>query len=143
MGNCLVVQTARSEVIKIMRMDGKMLTYESPLKVYQVLEGFPGYIISDPLSMPQQLGLMSDMVSGRQYYILPVEKKIETGFDDDSVVRVKLVITKKELKAMLIKEEVSLADMVSLFQGSDQRKESDEESVRGWRPSLESIPEGC
>lgn len=126
-----------------MRMDGKMLTYELPLKVYQVLEEFPGHIISDPLSMPQQLGLMSDMVSGRQYYILPVEKKIETAFDDDSVVRVKLVITKKELKAMLTKEEVSLVDMVSLFQGSDQRKESDEESVRGWRPSLESIPEGC
>jgi PADRE domain len=138
MGNCLAVQPTRSEAITIMKMDGKMLTYESPIKVYQILEGFPGHVISDLLSMPQQLGLMSDMVPGRPYYMLPVEKKMDHG----SVVRVKLVITKKELKEMLTKE-VSLDEMVSLFQASDERKESDEDSARGWRPSLESIPEGC
>ncbi|KAJ3703578.1 hypothetical protein LUZ61_007283 [Rhynchospora tenuis] len=143
MGNCLVPQITRSEAIKIMKIDGKMLTYASPIKVYQVLEGFPGHMISDPLSIPQQLSLMSDMLSGRQYYMLPVEKQIETGFGHDSVVRVKLVISKKELKEMLTKEELPLEDIISLFQASDQRKESDEERVRGWRPSLASIPEGC
>lgn len=139
MGNCLIVQTTRSEAIKIMKMDGKTLTYDSPMKVYQILEGFPGHMISDPLSVPQQLSLMSDMVPGRQYCMLPVEKQIDHG----SVVRVKLVITKKELKEMLTKE-ASLDEMVSLFQASDDpRKENDEDIVRGWRPSLESIPEGC
>jgi PADRE domain len=138
MGNCLIVQITRSEVITIMKMDGKMLTYESPIKAYQILERFPGHIISDPLSMPRQLGLMSDMVPGHQYNMLPVENQMDHG----SAVRVKLVITKKELKEML-KKEVSLDEMVSLFQASDERKEGDEDSVRGWRPSLESIPEGC
>ncbi|KAG8050618.1 hypothetical protein GUJ93_ZPchr0009g1391 [Zizania palustris] len=69
--------------------------------------------------------------------------------DDDPgavVVRVKLVVSKQELKKMLLhnKEGVSLDDMVSLMQkqqeADDQLQEQD--GCRGWRPALQSIPEG-
>ncbi|URD93466.1 hypothetical protein MUK42_00668 [Musa troglodytarum] len=51
------------------------------------------------------------------------------------VIRIKLVVTKQELKEMLRQGEVSHAAMVSLI----QREESG--STMEWRPTLESIPE--
>lgn len=61
-----------------------------------------------------------------------------------AAVRVKLVISKQELRKMLDKEGVSLDDMVSSLvrkeaSGGDREQEL---CCGGWRPALESIPEG-
>jgi len=69
--------------------------------------------------------------------VLPV-KKAPAG-----TVRVKLVISKQELKKMLDKEGMSLDDMVSLMRKEASGREQEEEfCCGGWRPALESIPEG-
>lgn len=67
------------------------------------------------------------------------------GVGGGGQLRIKLVVSKQELKAMLSREVISLEDMISLLhkeanKGSDQRDE--ERSMQGWRPALESIPEG-
>ncbi|PAN16053.1 hypothetical protein PAHAL_3G029300 [Panicum hallii] len=72
--------------------------------------------------------------------VFPV-KAAAASVVDSGAARVKLVISKQELKKMLDKEGMSLDDMVSLMrkEASDRERE---ECCGGWRPALESIPEG-
>ena len=62
--------------------------------------------------------------------------------DPAGAARVKLVISKQELKKMLDKEGMSLDDMVSLMRKEASDREREECCGVGWRPALESIPEG-
>uniref|UniRef100_A0A0A9CUF3 Uncharacterized protein n=1 Tax=Arundo donax TaxID=35708 RepID=A0A0A9CUF3_ARUDO len=121
MGNCLVIQDRKE--IKIMRVDGsKVLKMPPPSSLKQAQESLA------VTSLP------SHVTSG----VLPV--KAPAAVADPGAVRVKLVISKQELKKMLDNEGMSLDDMVSLM-----RKEAiDHESewCGAWRPALESIPEG-
>jgi len=71
--------------------------------------------------------------------VFPV--KAPASVVDPGAARVKLVISKQELKKMLDKEGMSLDDMVSLMQKEESDRER-EECCGGWRPALESIPEG-
>nr|CAB3463099.1 unnamed protein product [Digitaria exilis] len=71
--------------------------------------------------------------------VLPV--KTPAAVVDPGAVRVKLVISKQELRKMLDKEGMSLDDMVSLMRKEASDREQ-EECCGGWRPALESIPEG-
>lgn len=77
---------------------------------------------------------------------LPAAAAAAAGVDDPAAgaaVRVKLVISKQELKKMLDKEGMSLDDMVSLMRKEASGREQEEEfCCGGWRPALESIPEG-
>ncbi|CAL4911542.1 unnamed protein product [Urochloa decumbens] len=113
MGNCLVIQDRKE--IKIMSVDGsEVLKMPSPASsLLKVQESLPD--------------------------VLPV--KTPAAVVDPGSVRVKLVISKQELKKMLDKEGMSLDDMVSLMrkEASDTERE---ECCGGWRPALESIPEG-
>nr|CAB3489112.1 unnamed protein product [Digitaria exilis] len=72
--------------------------------------------------------------------VLPVKAPV-AAVVDPGAVRVKLVISKQELKKMLDKEGMSLDDMVSLMHKEAIDREQ-EECCGGWRPALESIPEG-
>ncbi|XP_062202575.1 uncharacterized protein LOC133904940 [Phragmites australis] len=122
MGNCLLIQDRKE--IKIMRVDGsKVLKMPSPSSVMKVQESLavakppPGHdIFGEP----------------------PV--KTPSAVADPSATRVKLVISKQELKKMLDKEGLSLDDMVSLMR--KEASDGEQEGCRGWRPALESIPEG-
>ncbi|XP_010912297.1 uncharacterized protein [Elaeis guineensis] len=145
MGNCLVLQ--EKKVIKIMRMDGKILSYQSPLIVHQVLSEFPGHAISDTLPAIDHLDPATDMRCGQLYYLIPSKTPIkETGGTGTGVVRIKLVISKQELKDLLLKGGVTFDSMISLVQRGPSNNNSTsgdgEEKCIGWRPALESIPEG-
>ncbi|XP_009775609.1 uncharacterized protein [Nicotiana sylvestris] len=121
MGNCIVLQ---EKVVKIMKTDGKILEYKAPIKVYEVLSQFAGqYAISESLSVIQHLLPNSNMLAGQLYYLLPIlpvsppkiaKKKKVVKFAKEvvdqeeakkqrttEVVRIKLVISKKELQALL------------------------------------------
>ncbi|CAN6325848.1 unnamed protein product [Urochloa humidicola] len=112
MGNCLVIQDSKE--IKIMSVDGsEVLKMPSPTSSLKVQESLPDVI---PAKMPAVVV-------------------------DPGAVRVKLVISKQELKKMLDKEGMSLDDMVSLMRKEASDTERDE-CCGGWRPALESIPEG-
>ncbi|RCV04782.1 hypothetical protein SETIT_1G028900v2 [Setaria italica] len=114
MGNCLVIKVRKE--IKIMSVDGsevlKMPSSTSSLKVQE--------------SLPD---------------VLPV-KAPAAVVDPGAAVRVKLVISKQELKKMLDKEGMSLDDMVSLMRKEQAKDDREQECCGGWRPALESIPEG-
>ncbi|KAL6640413.1 hypothetical protein ACP70R_021536 [Stipagrostis hirtigluma subsp. patula] len=122
MGNCLVIQDRKE--IKIMRVDGSKQVLKIPApsssKVHDALaESPPGHGISG---------------------VLPV--KVPAAVTDPGAVRVKLVISKQELKRMLDKEGMSLEDVVSLLRREADDRESERERCGGWQPALESIPEG-
>lgn len=143
MGNCINLE--KKKVVRIMRMDGQILQYRPPLKVQQVLDEFPGYSISDALPAITYLYPTMFMRQGQLYYLVPPKNQImETG-NAVGVVRVKLVITKRQLKDMLSKGGIAPDDTLSILLRKQSRKHSassDEERPMEWRPTLESIPEG-
>lgn len=115
MGNCLVIQDRKE--IKIMSMGGG-----------------GGEVLKMP-SPPGSLSKAADDV---------IVDADAAAAGAAAVVRVKLVISKQELRKMLDKEGVSLDDMVSSLvrkeaSGGDREQEL---CCGGWRPALESIPEG-
>lgn len=156
MGNCLVLE---HKMIKIMKMDGKILEYKAPLQVHQVLSEFADHAISDELPVHRHLPSNTKMQRGRLYYLLPpplpssnidgevsnesnpmVEPDQETG-----VVRIKMVITKQELKELLAKGGLSVDQLISQLQNkpsTDGVAGDANERYRGWKPALKSIPEG-
>ncbi|KAF0896497.1 hypothetical protein E2562_024356 [Oryza meyeriana var. granulata] len=142
MGNCLVIQDDRDKEIKIMGMDGGEI-----LKLQQdALAGFPpshGIVSDDDAAVPAQQHLDDMAAAGQLYHLFPAKAAppaAAAAVDTGGVVRVKLVISKQQLKKMLHKDAISLDDMVSLMQ--KQASEQEIISCRGWRPALKSIPEG-
>ncbi|KAE8673035.1 fus3-complementing family protein [Hibiscus syriacus] len=130
MGNCLV---AEDKVIRIMEPGGKILEYQPPINVQQVLSNFSGHALSDSFSSFCHLRRDTKLLSGQLYYLVPLpspskkgKKKVrysnpEVNNDDDQgnpggVVRIKLIISKQELQELLDKGGVSAKDMVSQIQ---------------------------
>ncbi|KAL7137371.1 hypothetical protein ABFS83_10G086900 [Erythranthe nasuta] len=148
MGNCIVVVQDKS--VNVMRTDGKIIEYKSPIKVHQVLSDFPNHalLISDNLPVVNHMNPNADLLRGRLYYLvsLPVvpqpmkktkpkktvrfaedvviveeaEEEKEKTRQSNGVTRIKLVISKKELQAILSKEGVSVEDMISHVQQNEQ-----------------------
>uniref|UniRef100_A0A0D9XP56 Uncharacterized protein n=1 Tax=Leersia perrieri TaxID=77586 RepID=A0A0D9XP56_9ORYZ len=124
MGNCLVIQD-RDEEIKIMRMDGGEI-----LKLQQQDASLAGFATT-----------RGGIDSGDHDAVQPPSTAASVAANTPgAVVQVKLVISKQQLKKMLHKDGISLDDMVALM----QREASEQEMIncRGWRPALQSIPEG-
>ncbi|KAL0374870.1 UNVERIFIED_CONTAM: hypothetical protein Sradi_3402700 [Sesamum radiatum] len=125
MGNCLVLE---EKTVKVMKTDGKIIEYKSPIKVHQVLSEFSHHAISDKLPVVKHLHPNAEMLGGHLYYLLPLpvpvpvpaappKKKKTVRFSDEvveearrvpEVVRIKLVISKQELQAMMGKWEFQL-----------------------------------
>ncbi|KAJ1264767.1 hypothetical protein BS78_08G026500 [Paspalum vaginatum] len=128
MGNCLVIQDRKE--IKIMSVvdSSQVLKMPSPMSSLTKVQGALG----EPL--PAAASLLPAKAAPAAAAVI----------DDDAAgaVRVKLVISKQELKKMLDKEGMSLDDMVSLMRKEAIDREREEECCGGWRPALESIPEG-
>ncbi|KAG6430585.1 hypothetical protein SASPL_108655 [Salvia splendens] len=125
MGNCLVAE--QKSVISVMKTDGKIIEYKSPIKVHQILCEYSHHAITDKLPVVKHLHPNTELLRGRLYYLLPLPvpaKKKRVRFSDDVVeeerrrggtgaaVRIKVVISKKELQAMLAKEGVSVEEMI-------------------------------
>lgn len=157
MGNSLGLQ---DKVIKIRKTDGKILTYKAPMKVHQILSEFPGHAISDTLPVLRHLKPDTKLHKNHVYYLLPLplsspkvgKKKTvrfanpeEEAVQESGVVRIKLVITKKELQEMIQKGVVAVDEMVSqlhIKKGIDSADEfTADDDNKGWKPDLESIPE--
>lgn len=88
--------------------------------------------------------LSTSTLGGQLYYLLPPKTPIKEAGLGTGVVRIKLVISKQELKDLVLKGGVTFDGMISLGQrGPSNRRSGDgEEKCIGWRPALESIPEG-
>ncbi|KAJ1379824.1 hypothetical protein SESBI_46542 [Sesbania bispinosa] len=158
MGNCLVLE---ANVVRIMKSDGKVLEYKTPIKVHQILNQFSGHAISDSL---KHLHPNSRLLNGHLYYLVPLpppkanskkkvrfaEPEVVEGAKESGVVRIKLVISKQELQHMVLqKGGISVNEMLSLAHGDRGLIMDGEEDVcrknddgsQVWKPVLESIPE--
>ncbi|XP_020236871.1 uncharacterized protein LOC109816329 [Cajanus cajan] len=148
MGNCLVL--LQEDVVRVMKSDGKILEYKAPIKVDKVMKQFPGQAISESLPLRHHLHPNTRLLQGQLYYLVPlpapkVAKKRERlverqQVEEGDVVRVKLVLSKQELKDMLRKGGVSVNEVLALAQGVDVcRKDND--GSPPWKPALETILE--
>ena len=131
MGNCLVIQDRKQEIKVMSVVDGEILKALPP--------------------PPASKGTEADGDMGQLYRLFPAAAvkapSADAADQGAAVVRVKLVISKQELKRMLGKDDqaVTVDDMVALMRrGSEEQQHRQEEisCCRGWRPALHSIPEG-
>ncbi|MBA0625117.1 hypothetical protein Godav_010356, partial [Gossypium davidsonii] len=122
MGNCLAQQ---QKLIRVMKIDGKILEYQPPIKVEQVLSDFPAHAISDSFSGFHHFQSDAKLLPGHLYYLVPLpstainkskEKKVrflnpevnDDGKGSPGVVRIKLIITKQELQELIQKQGVEV-----------------------------------
>ncbi|XP_073158719.1 uncharacterized protein [Henckelia pumila] len=137
MGNLLVLQ---EKVVKVMKVDGKILEYKTPIQVHQVLSEFSHHAISDQLPVLKHMHPYAEMIRGHLYYLLPLpvspppvkhKKKKTVRFSDNlvdeigqptGVVRIKLVISKQELQTMLREGAVSVDEMIRQGQRETKTK---------------------
>ncbi|XP_023518412.1 uncharacterized protein LOC111781910 [Cucurbita pepo subsp. pepo] len=165
MGNCLMVQ---QNPIRIMKPDGKILEYKSPIRVFQVLSDFSGHAISDDaVPVTHHLQQTTKLLSGHLYFLIPTagpeagekrgkkavrfaDPEKETGGGEGKVMRIKVVMTKKELEEMVERGGITADQMISKIKtGSgeiscrelEEEEHDDDEELHKWRPSLQSIPE--
>jgi hypothetical protein len=182
MGNCLqsgrviLSRKIEEQFIKIKKVDGKILEYRAPLFVKDLLMDNDGHAVVNCETSCHQLSPEYELLPGQIYFLVPnnssgvssndggekINQKGQEGalkpagdkelLEKNGVIRVKIVITKRQLEEMLSKSisnrKISIEDMMIEFQSKSQLKESAREdpSVKpvysGWRPSLESISEG-
>lgn len=147
MGNCL----SSKRVIRIMKGDGKILEYSPPLTVLDVLANFDTHAIYDELPVCWSLAPETVLQSGPLYYLLPAvlpsTSDKEAPEKSNQPVRIKVVVTKKELREMLEKESFSASKMIDRLQKKAciryvAKEGGDVHGHGGWTPVLESIPEG-
>ncbi|KAL6514364.1 hypothetical protein OROHE_019106 [Orobanche hederae] len=170
MGNCLVLE---EKLVRVIKTDGKILEYKSPIKVHRLLSEFSHHAISDTLPVIKHMHPNADMLRGRLYYLLPLQgppsqlqpikkKKKRVRFSDDvrelgdeidgKAARIKLVIGREELRAVLSNEGVSVDDMIIYKVRKEENTTKAESCCDGddhnnviskkWSPCLKSIPEG-
>ncbi|XP_073317320.1 uncharacterized protein At1g66480-like [Primulina huaijiensis] len=163
MGNLLVLQ---EKVVKVMKIDGQILEYKTPIKVHQVLSEFTHHAISDRLPVLKHMHPYAEMIRGHLYYLLPLpvspppvtkkqKEKKTVRFSDNlvdeigqptGVVRIKLVISKQELQKMLREGAVSVDEMITQVQRETKtkkivsiEKENGRITSKGSLPDLESL----
>ncbi|PON81194.1 hypothetical protein TorRG33x02_229340 [Trema orientale] len=141
-------------------MDGKILTFTAPTLVKDVLVtvsggggGFSIGLLKEASS--ERLPVDYELKLGKVYYVLPslatatesfstnpsgvssmVASKHEAG---SGIKRVKIVITKQQLKELLTKQ-ISMEEVL-LGLESKRAKWTSADSAPNWKPNLESIPE--
>lgn len=122
-------------MLKIVKMDGKVLEYKTSLLVKDLLVSFKGCGVGVTQKCTQYLPPDYELKLGHFYYLLPLDNLEPL----DGVKRIKVVISKQQLQELLSKkvsvEEVLLGSMQRSAFGSPH-------SMSSWRPVLETITEG-
>lgn len=138
MGNCLVMG---ERVIRVMKPDGKILEYRSPIRALDLLSEFSGHAVSETSGSAQTSHLQPEakLQGGNMYYLVPLplkqhvkKKKKKVRFSEpekelveeeksSKVVRIKLIISKQELQELLKKGGVSVGDLVSQLHQTEKR----------------------
>ncbi|KAH7543750.1 hypothetical protein ACOSQ2_031862 [Xanthoceras sorbifolium] len=152
MASCFGKAIKHKKVVRIVKMDGKILEMKSPVKVEEILRSFSGSGIdgvSEKLA-PEFLPLNHQLKLGKVYYVLPSvtsdkEKAVEAEAEAEAgggVRRIKVVITKKQLQ-QLLEKQLSVEEVL-LTVGRRRRSASWEvdSPTSNWKPKLEAIPEG-
>lgn len=160
MGNCFYLQ---KKPIMVMKADGEILEFRAPMKVQKLLGEYSGHAVSKTVPVIEPLWPHDDMLSGQLYYLQPLRvpslvfddkniqypnSKEEVSEKSSGVLRIKLVISKRELEVMLKKGGVSVDDIVCQIKKIQRAKmvdkldrEGPDQNCESWKPVLQSIPE--
>jgi hypothetical protein len=164
MGNCFAlckpskrlcirdhVAAKSRRVIQVVKMDGKIMEFSTPIIVKDILVNFSGSGIGLSKEASEHLPPNYELKMGKAYYMLPSISSVctpadisSTTADDEKastgggVKRIKIVITKQQLQDLLTKQ-ISVEDV--LLRLEKQTCDS-VDSLKNWKPKLESIPEG-
>ncbi|KAJ4726745.1 hypothetical protein OWV82_005395 [Melia azedarach] len=124
----------QEEVLQIVKMDGKVLEFNSPVLVKDVLVNVSGLGIGLSRQASHHLPPNYQLKLGKVYYTLPSTEAsnhaAEPAATTGVVKRIKVVITKQQLEQLLSKQ-ISVGEVLSVLQ-----------TPTNWKPKLESIPEG-
>ena len=160
LASCIITSSSakQGKVLEVVKTDGKILTSVVPILVKDVLvrvsgEGW-GISLSKEASS-ECLPLDYQLKLGKVYYVLPCPasaaesfsakpsaiSSIATARDEAGVgvKRIKIVITKQQLKELLTKQ-ISMEEVLSGLKKS-QATWSSVDRIANWKPNLESIPE--
>ncbi|KAL9334547.1 hypothetical protein Peur_071728 [Populus x canadensis] len=143
-GSCIRIAEAKQEkVLQVVKTDGKVLEFSTPILVRDILVNFSGSGIGlTQEGIEHHLPPGYELKLGNVYYILPSAPLISPVVDREDqasggVKRIKVVITKQQLQHLLTKE-ISVEEVLL---GLEQ-KSSSLDSPRNWKSNLEPIPEG-
>ncbi|XP_026425801.1 uncharacterized protein LOC113322018 [Papaver somniferum] len=142
MGNCLITQVTES--VEVMKTDGSILEYKAPLEVHQVLSEFAGHAISD-------IKCYLKYTKNKSNVSIKPRNKHRTR-TSTNVARIKVVVTKRQLKEMLSKKGIDSSSFQEIISQNHNKETSKQDSYtvddaqnckgwRQWRPILDSIPE--
>ncbi|PIN22920.1 hypothetical protein CDL12_04357 [Handroanthus impetiginosus] len=145
---CIKLSISKSrKVLQIVKMDGKIIEFKSPILVKEMLINFEGFVVTSSREAPKQLPPTCKLQLGKIYYLLPSKadepNKLEGGAstrdetepNGTSVKRIKVVITKKQLEELLTKK----TSVEKIILGIDKACLAN--SAANWKPSLGAIPE--
>ena len=142
MGNCLALQncipSSGSEIVRVAKLDGKILEFSSPILVKDVLANFPALEIGVSKEASENLSPDVELTPGRLYHFRPASPNVSYSPNTEpagGLKRVKIVITKHQLE-QLVTKQISLEDVLSEIQNKSV------DLPTNWKPNLDSIPEG-
>lgn len=139
----------QGKVLKIVKLDGKVLEFTSPTLVKDVLVDFNGFVIGLSKDSSHILSPNFELKMGQVCYLLPAVPSPQStifpplySFMEDSdttssTKRIRIVLTKKELQKLLAKQ-VSLEELIMQQPTLCSNHIS---SSSTWKPSLAAIPE--
>ncbi|PKA47673.1 hypothetical protein AXF42_Ash014450 [Apostasia shenzhenica] len=142
MGNCLSPSLISDDqkLLRIVKMDGKVLEFSSPLLVRELLMSFEGSgvgVIS--MDSSQLLPLDHELMVGSVYHLLPQDTKPPLMADRGESKRVKVVLTKQQVLD-LVKMKMTVEELL----GDQACRSKGEEPMRScgrWKPELKTIAE--
>ncbi|XAR52154.1 hypothetical protein NMG60_11020077 [Bertholletia excelsa] len=123
-----------SKVLRIVKVDGKILQLTSPTTVKDLLVKYPGMGVAVSKKSTQHLPPTHQLKIGKKYYLLPspISSEAETE-QAGGTRRIKLVITKQQLQQLLTKQ-ASFEDILLRVEKTTCSSVD--------KPKLETIPEG-
>ncbi|GAB4858604.1 hypothetical protein Ancab_010078 [Ancistrocladus abbreviatus] len=126
------------KVLQVMKFDGKMLEFRASLLVKDLLASHPNSYVGVFREATQPLPPDYKLKIGKIYYLLPFPKSyLDDERNPAGGKRIKVVITKQQLRQLLTKE-IGVEDLVF---GANQRACGSQVSSTAWMPTLEVIPE--
>ncbi|XP_056694480.1 uncharacterized protein [Spinacia oleracea] len=98
----------QDEVLQVMKVnDGKLLEFRAPIKVKDLLKNYPNFYVGIFKEATQPLPLEYKLKIGKIYYLLPCFIATIPN-PRNGVVRIKMVITKKQLRQLLSNHTVKI-----------------------------------
>ncbi|KAL5747723.1 hypothetical protein ACOSQ2_025020 [Xanthoceras sorbifolium] len=118
MGNCSLKGTVEScpNSVRVLTDSGSILEFKSPKFAGEVLESYPGYGIFPRGHASSPLADHEHLISGRFYYLLPMEEKENVVCERVSRKQVKQIEVEEKLDAKRVEKmeppKMSSADFV-------------------------------